>query len=33
MLVIEGVHVEVPKGYTYFAIFLSLLVEMVNMRI
>ncbi len=33
MLILEGVHVEVPKGYIYFAVFFSLLVEMVNMRI
>jgi predicted tellurium resistance membrane protein TerC len=33
MLVLEGVHVEVPKGYIYFAVFFSLLVEMINMRI
>jgi len=33
MLVLEGVHVEVPKGYIYFAVFFSLLVEMVNMQI
>lgn len=33
MLVLEGVHVEVPKGYIYFAVFFSLLVEMVNIRI
>ena len=33
MLVLEGVHVEVPKGYIYFAVFFSLLVEVVNMRI
>jgi predicted tellurium resistance membrane protein TerC len=33
MLVLEGLHVEVPKGYIYFAVFFSLLVEMVNMRI
>ncbi|HZK94052.1 MAG TPA: TerC family protein [Prolixibacteraceae bacterium] len=33
MLVLEGVHVEVPKGYIYFAVFFSLLVEIVNMRI
>jgi len=33
MLVLEGVQVEVPKGYIYFAVFFSLLVEMVNMRI
>ena len=33
MLILEGVHVEVPKGYIYFAVFFSLLVEIVNMRI
>jgi predicted tellurium resistance membrane protein TerC len=33
MLVLEGLHVEVPKGYIYFAVFFSLLIEMVNMRI
>ncbi len=33
MLVLESLHVEVPKGYIYFAVFFSLLVEMVNMRI
>ena len=33
MLVLEGVHVEVPKGYIYFAVFFSLLVEMLNMRV
>ena len=33
MLVLEGVHVDVPKGYIYFAVFFSLLVEMVNMQI
>lgn len=32
MLVLEGAHVEVPKGYIYFAVFFSLLVEMLNMR-
>jgi predicted tellurium resistance membrane protein TerC len=32
MLVLEGVHVEVPKAYIYFAVFFSLLVEMINMR-
>ena len=32
MLVLEGVHVEVPKGYIYFAVFFSLLVEMINIR-
>src|ERR1035437_8931624 len=33
MLVLEGVHIEVPKTYIYFAVFFSLMVEMVNMRI
>lgn len=33
MLVLEGVHIEVPKGYVYFAVFFSLIVEMINMRI
>ena len=33
MLILEGVHVEVPKGYIYFAVFFSLLVEMLNMRV
>jgi predicted tellurium resistance membrane protein TerC len=33
MLVLEGVHIEVPKAYIYFAVFFSLMVEMINMRI
>jgi len=33
MLLVEGFHVEVPKGYIYFAVFFSLGVELVNMRI
>jgi len=32
MLLIEGFHVEVPKGYVYFAVIFSLAVEIVNMR-
>lgn len=32
MLLVEGFHVEVPKGYIYFAVFFSLAVEMINMR-
>jgi predicted tellurium resistance membrane protein TerC len=32
MLLVEGFHVEVPKGYIYFAVFFSLSVELVNMR-
>lgn len=33
MLVLEGVHIEVPKGYIYFAVFFSLIIEMINIRI
>lgn len=33
MLVIDGFHQHVPKGYIYFAVFFSLLVEVLNMRI
>jgi predicted tellurium resistance membrane protein TerC len=33
MLVIDGFHYHVPKGYIYFAVFFSLVVEMINMRI
>lgn len=32
MLVVEGVHQHIPKGYIYFAMAFSLLVEMVNIR-
>ncbi len=32
MLMLEGFHFEVPKGYIYFAVFFSLAVEMVNLR-
>jgi len=33
MLIIESIHYHVPKGYIYFAVFFSLLVEVVNMRV
>lgn len=33
MLVLEAVHIEVPKGYIYFALFFSLGVELLNMRV
>jgi predicted tellurium resistance membrane protein TerC len=33
MLVLDGLHYHVPKGYIYFAVFFSLLVEMINIRI
>jgi len=33
MLMLEAVHHEVPKGYIYFAVFFSLIVEVINIRI
>jgi predicted tellurium resistance membrane protein TerC len=33
MLVIDGFHFEVPKGYIYFALFFSVMVEFINMKI
>lgn len=33
MLVLEAAHQHVPKGYIYFAMFFSLAVEMLNMRL
>jgi predicted tellurium resistance membrane protein TerC len=33
MLVIDGLHYHVPKGYIYFAVFFSLIVEVINMRV
>ena len=32
MLILEALHYEVPKGYIYFAVGFSLLVEVLNMR-
>jgi len=32
MLVLDSVHIEVPKGYIYFAVFFSLIVEVINIR-
>lgn len=32
MLSLEAFHIEVPKGYIYFAVFFSLSVEVLNMR-
>lgn len=32
MLIVEAFHYEVPKGYIYFAVIFSLLVELLNMR-
>jgi len=33
MLVLEGFHYEIPKGYIYFAVFFSLFVEVLNMKL
>ena len=33
MLVIDGLHYHVPKGYIYFAVFFSLIVEVLNIRV
>lgn len=33
MLVLDALHFHVPKGYIYFAVFFSLCVELINMRI
>lgn len=33
LLILDSVHVEVPKGYIYFSIAFSLLVEMLNMQV
>jgi predicted tellurium resistance membrane protein TerC len=33
MLILDSVHIEVPKGYIYFAVFFSLLVEVINLKI
>jgi predicted tellurium resistance membrane protein TerC len=32
MLIVDGLHYHVPKGYIYFAVFFSLVVEMINIR-
>ncbi|MEX1002137.1 MAG: TerC family protein [Crocinitomicaceae bacterium] len=33
MLILESMHYEIPKGYIYFAIFFSLIVELLNMKL
>ncbi len=33
MLIIEGLHYHVPKGYIYFAVFFSLVVEIINIKV
>ena len=30
---LEGLHIDVPKSYIYFAVFFSLMVEVINMKI
>ena len=32
-LIVEGFHLHIPKGYVYFAMGFSVLVEMLNMRL
>lgn len=32
MLIVEAIHIHVPKGYIYFAVFFSLMVEVINIR-
>jgi predicted tellurium resistance membrane protein TerC len=33
LLLVEGFHVHIPRGYVYFAIFFSLLVELLNIKV
>ena len=33
LLTMESVHIDVPKGYIYFAVFFSVIVELINMRV
>jgi len=33
MLVLEGFQQHVPKGYIYFSVFFSMVVEMLNIRL
>ncbi len=33
MLILDGLHQDIPKGYIYFAVFFSLFIELINMRI
>jgi predicted tellurium resistance membrane protein TerC len=32
-LLLEGLHKEIPKGYIYFAVAFSLLIEFTNIRV
>jgi predicted tellurium resistance membrane protein TerC len=31
-LVVEGIHIEIPKGYIYFAMGFSVFVEVLNLK-
>lgn len=33
MLILDGFHFEIPKGYIYFALFFSVMVEMINIKV
>lgn len=33
MLILDGFHFDIPKGYIYFALFFSVIVEMINMKV
>lgn len=33
MLILDGFHFEIPKGYIYFALFFSVLVEIINLKV
>lgn len=33
MLAVEALHYHVPKGYIYFAVFFSLIVEVINIKV
>jgi predicted tellurium resistance membrane protein TerC len=33
MLILDGFHFEIPKGYIYFALFFSVMVEMINIKL
>jgi predicted tellurium resistance membrane protein TerC len=32
-LIVEGLHQHIPKGYIYFAMGFSVMVEMINLRV
>lgn len=33
MLILDGFHFDIPKGYIYFALFFSVMVEMINLKV